>query len=127
MQRHAADGKLDGVEHVYIGDTERLPELVQAFVASALEQDIASARVYARLSCTDRHSQKYHIVSVYQTERLSSGLQKQLLEATWVVKGRTPYDDVVAELMGTFSEPVRDIPKYGGKLPEIVGPLHEYK
>jgi len=52
---------------------------------------------------------------------------KQILQATWTPKAKTPLKSVVETLRESFSQLVLSNPKYGGKLPEIVGPLHKFR
>lgn len=127
LRRHEDEGGMDDILHLYIGDTERIDEVVQAFAESANAGDVASARLYARLSCTNKLSGKYHVVSLYQTERTRSGGKKQILEATWTPKSKMPLASVVGEIQDAFRGIAQGHPKYGGKLPDIVGSLHEFR
>lgn len=127
LRRHEAEGGMADLLHLYIGDTERINEVVQAFAESANLGDVESARLYVRLSCTNKLSGKYHVVSLYQTERVRGGSKKQILEATWTPKAKMPLTSVVEEIQNAFQGITQGHPKYGGKLPEIVGSLHEFR
>lgn len=127
LDKHEADGKMPDKHHVYVGDTHRIQDVVHEFEKSAKATDVASTRLYARLSCRNGDSRKYHVVSLYQTERDKAGEQKQVLEVTWTPRGRTPLQKVVDEIAQAFAGLIRTNQKYGQKPPEIVGPLHEFQ
>lgn len=127
LEKHESDGKMPDKNHVYVGDTRRIQEAVHVFSQSSVEEDVASARLFARLSCRDGDSKKYHVVALYQTERDKGGNQKQVLEATWTPRGRMPLSKVVDEIAKAFLKLVRTNPKYGQKSPKVVGPLHEFQ
>jgi hypothetical protein len=126
LEEHDTEG-LSNENKVYLGDTHRIEKVVEEFGRSATADDVVSARLYARLSCLNEASKKYHLVSIYQTERDKSGNKYRILEATWTPKGKTPLPDVVEIIEDAFLELIQLNQKYGQKPPEMVGLLHEFQ
>ena len=127
MLEHERKGQLNETTYYYIGDSPQISTIVDAFNKSSKQSDIDHVRVYTRINCTDPRSGKYHIISSYQLEHLQSGLKKQVIEATWFPKSKLRLNDLVAEIKDSFSDLVQRNPKYGGKLPTVVGKLHEFQ
>lgn len=126
LNRHDEDGKMDGYELKYIGDSRRIEDIVLSFEQSSGESNVNMARLRARLSCTNRESSKWHVVSLYQTERDAGGQRLQLVEATWCTKAREPLGNVVEQIKTAFGELIESNRKYGNKPIEFVGTLHGY-
>lgn len=123
LERHCENGEMSGYDRVYCGDTRRLVDVVKKFGKSADEDDVASTRLRARLSCIDGESRKWHVVSLYQIERLKNGEKKQVLQMTWCARKRTPFRKVVAEINEAFAELIETNPKYDQAAVEVVGKL----
>ena len=126
LEQHDSQGSLSD-NRVYLGDTRRITEAVNLFKQSAASGDVESVRLYARLSCRNNTSKKYHVVALYQTERHKGGVKKQVIEVTWAPRGRTPLTQVVNTIGHAFSELTQSDPKYGQKALEIVGSLREFE
>ncbi len=111
LEQHAnEDLWFEKQDRIYIGVTRNLAEIVGIFSSWLNEGEVESAKIFARISCQDPKSKKYHIISFYQRQNRVDG-GKVVVQAVWLVKKRESMEKIRKQILREFQELVRD-PRY---------------